>query len=102
MEALSLEIEREKFAYLEKSKHLQDQLETFKCEIEDLKLGEKETEMDRFHRVQQTQVLFDYLMMSAPAADSGIYTDKEPQNKMPIIYINDMRRARRSTPPSRR
>ena len=98
MEALSLEIEREKFAYLEKSKHLQDQLETFKCEIEDLKLGEKETEMDRFHRVQQTQVLCVYMMMSA--ADSGIYTEKEPQNK--LIYINDTHRARRSTPPSRR
>ena len=40
-QALSLEIEKEKFEYLEKSKHLQDQLQTFKSEIDDLKLDEK-------------------------------------------------------------
>ena len=55
MEALSLEIEREKFEYLEKSKHLQDQLETFKSEIDDLKLDEQVTELDKFHSQQQTQ-----------------------------------------------
>ena len=38
---MSLEIEKEKFEYLEKSKHLQDQLQTFKSEIDDLKLDEK-------------------------------------------------------------
>ena len=38
MEALSLEIERERWQYLEKSKHLQDQLITFKTEIEELKV----------------------------------------------------------------
>ena len=36
-----MEIEKEKFEYLEKSKHLQDQLQTFKSEIDDLKLDEK-------------------------------------------------------------
>ena len=41
MEALSLEIERERFEYLEKSKHLQDQLHTFKSEIEELKVDDK-------------------------------------------------------------
>ena len=41
LQALSLEIEKEKFEYLEKSKHLQDQLQTFKSEIDDLKLDEK-------------------------------------------------------------
>ena len=41
MQALSLEIEKEKYEYLEKSKHLQSQLQTFKSEIDDLKLDEK-------------------------------------------------------------
>ena len=53
MEALSLEIEREKFEYLEKSKHLQDQLQTFKSEIDDLKLDEKETGLDKIHSQQR-------------------------------------------------
>ena len=41
VQALSLEIEKEKYEYLEKSKHLQTQLQTFKSEIDDLKLDEK-------------------------------------------------------------
>lgn len=52
MEAL---FEREKFAYLEKSKYLQDQLETFKSDIEDLKRDDKISEMDKLHRQQQNQ-----------------------------------------------
>jgi len=55
MEALSLEIEKEKFEYLEKSKHLQDQLHTFKSEIDELKLDEKVTELDKIHRQQKTE-----------------------------------------------
>ena len=55
MEALSLEIEREKFEYLEKSKHLQDQLQTFKSEIDDLKLDEKVTELDKIHSQQKNE-----------------------------------------------
>ena len=55
MEALSLEIEREKFAYLEKSKHLQDQLQTFKSEIDDLKLDENVTELDKIHSQQKNE-----------------------------------------------
>ena len=55
MEALSLEIEREKFEYLEKSKHLQDQLQTFKSEIDDLKLDEKETGLDKIHSQQRNE-----------------------------------------------
>ena len=55
MEALSLEIEREKFEYLEKSKHLQDQLKTFKSEIDDLKLEEKVTELDKIHNQQRSE-----------------------------------------------
>ena len=53
MEALSLEIEREKFEYMEKSKHLQDQLQTFKSEIDDLKLEENVTELDKIHSQQK-------------------------------------------------
>jgi len=55
MEALSLEIEKEKYEYLEKSKHLQTQLQTFKSEIDDLKLDEKVTELDKLHSQQQTE-----------------------------------------------
>ena len=55
METLSLEIEREKFEYLEKSKHLQDQLRTFKSEIDDLKLDEKVTELDKIHSQQKNE-----------------------------------------------
>jgi len=55
MEALSLEIERERFEYLEKSKHLQDQLHTFKSEIEDLKVDDKVTVLDKLHTEQQQQ-----------------------------------------------
>jgi len=55
MEALSLEIERERFEYLEKSKHLQDQLHTFKSEIEDLKVDDKVTALDKIHTEQQQQ-----------------------------------------------
>merc|ERR1711879_405078 len=52
MEAL---FEREKFAYMEKSKNLQDQLETLKSDIEDLKRDDKITELDKIHRQQQHQ-----------------------------------------------
>jgi len=55
MEALSLEIERERFQYLEKSKHLQDQLITFKSEIEDLKVEDQLSDLDKLHSEQQTQ-----------------------------------------------
>ena len=55
MEALSLEIEREKFEYLEKSKHLQDQLQTFKSEIDDLKHEEKMTDLDKIHSQQRNE-----------------------------------------------
>lgn len=52
MEAL---FEREKFAYMEKSKYLQDQLETFKSDIEDLKRDDQVTLEDKIHRQQQHQ-----------------------------------------------
>uniref|UniRef100_A0A8C5DCB1 Merlin-like n=1 Tax=Gouania willdenowi TaxID=441366 RepID=A0A8C5DCB1_GOUWI len=41
MKRLSMEIERERLEYMEKSKHLQDQLKELKTEIESLKLEEK-------------------------------------------------------------
>ncbi|XP_023328819.1 merlin isoform X2 [Eurytemora carolleeae] len=53
MEALSLEIERERWQYLEKSKTLQDQLITFKSEIDELKVDENMSELDKLHSEQQ-------------------------------------------------
>uniref|UniRef100_A0A8C8G1Q6 FERM domain-containing protein n=2 Tax=Oncorhynchus TaxID=8016 RepID=A0A8C8G1Q6_ONCTS len=43
MKRLSMEIEKEKVEYMEKSKHLQEQLNELKTEIESLKLKERET-----------------------------------------------------------
>jgi merlin protein len=38
--------------YLEKSKHLQDQLRELRSEIEVLKVGEKQSELDQLHDEQ--------------------------------------------------
>ncbi|KAJ9594574.1 hypothetical protein L9F63_027442 [Diploptera punctata] len=52
MEQLSLEIEKERVEYLEKSKHIQDQLREIRSEIEVLKVGEKQSELDHLHDEQ--------------------------------------------------
>ncbi|KAK7580608.1 hypothetical protein V9T40_001237 [Parthenolecanium corni] len=52
MQQLSLEIEKERVDYLEKSKHLQDQLRDLRSEIEVLKVGEKQSEFDLIHDEQ--------------------------------------------------
>ncbi|KAL4636099.1 merlin isoform X2 [Arapaima gigas] len=49
MKRLSMEIEKEKVEYMEKSKHLQEQLNELKTEIEALKLKERETPLDILH-----------------------------------------------------
>ncbi|KAI1901037.1 hypothetical protein AGOR_G00056020 [Albula goreensis] len=49
MKRLSMEIEKEKVEYIEKSKHLQEQLNELKTEIESLKLRERETPLDILH-----------------------------------------------------
>ncbi|KAK2502058.1 hypothetical protein MC885_017192 [Smutsia gigantea] len=49
MKRLSMEIEKEKVEYMEKSKHLQEQLNELKTEIEALKLKERETALDALH-----------------------------------------------------
>ncbi|XP_031426178.1 neurofibromin 2a (merlin) isoform X2 [Clupea harengus] len=49
MKRLSMEIEKEKVEYMEKSKHLQLQLNELKTEIESLKLRERETPLDILH-----------------------------------------------------
>ncbi|RZF33715.1 hypothetical protein LSTR_LSTR007743 [Laodelphax striatellus] len=52
MERLSLEIEKERVDYWKKSKHLQDQLRELRSEIEVLKVGEKQNELDALHSEQ--------------------------------------------------
>lgn len=52
MEQLSLEIEKERVEYLEKSKQLQEQLKELRSEIEVLKVGEKQTLYDQLHEEQ--------------------------------------------------
>lgn len=52
MKQLSLEIEKERVEYLEKSKHLQNQLRDLRSEIEVLKVGEKQCELDALHNEQ--------------------------------------------------
>ena len=55
MGQLSLEIEKERHEYLEKSKHLNEQLRTLKDEIDKLKVDEKMTILDNIHQEQQNQ-----------------------------------------------
>ena len=47
MEALSAEIEMERLEYVEKSRHLSEQLQQLRNEIETLKVEEKTTNLDR-------------------------------------------------------
>ncbi|CAG2100798.1 unnamed protein product [Medioppia subpectinata] len=49
VEKLALEIEKERIEYLEKSRHLQEQLRDLKSEIQVLKVEDKLTPLDRFH-----------------------------------------------------
>ncbi|XP_023015416.1 ezrin/radixin/moesin family protein merlin [Leptinotarsa decemlineata] len=49
---LSLEIEKERIEYIEKSKHLQNQLRELRTEIAVLKVGEKQTDYDQLHEEQ--------------------------------------------------
>nr|XP_042104395.1 merlin-like [Ovis aries] len=49
MKWLSMEIQKEKVEYMEKSKHLQEQLNELKTEIEALRLKEWETALDMLH-----------------------------------------------------
>lgn len=52
MDLLTLEIEKERVDYLEKSKHLQNQLKELRNEIEFLKDGEKQCNLDQLHEEQ--------------------------------------------------
>ncbi len=49
MGQLSIEIEKERVEYMQKSKHLHDQLKELKSEIEVLKVEDKQTDLDRLH-----------------------------------------------------
>ena len=49
LEKLQFEVEKERIEYLQKSKHLQEQLKDLKSEIQELKVEEKLTELDRIH-----------------------------------------------------
>jgi merlin protein len=49
MEALSAEIQQERMDYVEKSRHLTEQLHQLRNEIETLKVEEKTTNFDRLH-----------------------------------------------------
>ncbi|XP_063988694.1 merlin isoform X1 [Diachasmimorpha longicaudata] len=52
VDQLSLEIEKERVDYWEKSKHLQEQLRELRSEIEVMKVGEKQCELDQLHDEQ--------------------------------------------------
>lgn len=52
LDPITLEIEKERIEYLEKSKNLQHQLKDLKSEIEKLKLEEKQTPYDIIHQEQ--------------------------------------------------
>ena len=86
MEAL---FEREKFAYLEKSKYLQDQLETFKSDIEDLKRDDKISEMDKLHRQQQNQGENKYSTIQKVRLSLGKPSIKKCVNKEIVLICLD-------------
>ncbi|XP_043506953.1 merlin isoform X3 [Frieseomelitta varia] len=52
VDQLSMEIEKERVDYWEKSKHLQEQLKELRTEIEVMKVGEKQCELDQLHDEQ--------------------------------------------------
>jgi merlin protein len=52
---LSLEIEKERHEYQERSRHLHEQLEAFRNEIDELKVDDNITNLDNLHREQQDQ-----------------------------------------------
>lgn len=52
MDPITLEIEKERIEYLEKSKNLQHQLKDLKSEIEKLKLEDKQSPYDIIHQEQ--------------------------------------------------
>ncbi|XP_057339698.1 merlin [Microplitis mediator] len=52
VDQLSLEIEKERVDYWEKSKHLQEQLRELRSEIEVMKVGEKQCDLDQLHDEQ--------------------------------------------------
>ena len=52
---LSLEIEQENRKYHEQSRNLQEQLQTFRQEIDKLKVDDNLTNMDKLHKEQQDQ-----------------------------------------------
>lgn len=52
VDQLSLEIEKETVDYWEKSKNLQEQLRELRSEIEVMKVGEKQCELDQLHEEQ--------------------------------------------------
>lgn len=49
LEKLQFEVEKERIEYLQKSKHLQEQLKELKSEIQVLKVAENMTDLDRIH-----------------------------------------------------
>jgi len=52
---LSLEIEKESTGFIEKSRHLQEQLEALRHEIDELKVDDNMTPMDNLHKEQLEQ-----------------------------------------------
>ncbi|XP_043924393.1 merlin isoform X2 [Protopterus annectens] len=69
MKRLSMEIEKEKVEYMEKSKHLQEQLNELKTEIEALKLKERETPLDIMHNENMERGNNKYSTIKKPEPD---------------------------------
>ncbi|XP_056588023.1 NF2, moesin-ezrin-radixin like (MERLIN) tumor suppressor b [Triplophysa dalaica] len=76
MKRLSMEIERERLEYMEKSKHLQDQLKELKSEIESLKLEEQQQAGIYSHRnYTDPQYISHSNRNSAYMAQMGFYEE---------------------------
>ncbi|XP_029651103.1 merlin isoform X2 [Octopus sinensis] len=71
MDQLSLKIEKERVEYMEKSKHLHQQLQDLKTEIEVLKVEENQTELDRLHEESVTRGDTKYSTLRRIRSTSG-------------------------------
>uniref|UniRef100_A0A7N8WKH5 NF2, moesin-ezrin-radixin like (MERLIN) tumor suppressor b n=1 Tax=Mastacembelus armatus TaxID=205130 RepID=A0A7N8WKH5_9TELE len=80
MKRLSMEIERERLEYMEKSKHLQDQLKELKSEIESLKLEEQQ---------QQAIVTLDILTHTHTTLNFKKIKFLQ-NNKQPLVWLSDV------------
>lgn len=74
--------------YMEKSKHLQEQLNELKTEIESLKLKERETPLDVIHNQNTEQGTSKHSNFKKVAISSAAWIHKVPYQLVHIIFVS--------------